>query len=87
MTEFASKIPEKEFSQAEFQSFLLEYKRLPHMAVETVQEWVVKTREGKRQMKRANSWVLQEGGDILGSCGVANLHFWLFNNCIEESGH
>jgi hypothetical protein len=36
------------------------------MAVENVQEWVVRTREGKRQIKRADSWVLQEGGDILG---------------------
>jgi chaperone BCS1 len=65
MTEFANKIPEQEFSPAEIQSFLLEYRRSPHMAVENVQEWVVRTREGKRQMKRADSWVLQEGGDIL----------------------
>ncbi|KAH7363941.1 BCS1 N terminal-domain-containing protein [Rhexocercosporidium sp. MPI-PUGE-AT-0058] len=64
MREFASKIPEQEFSAAEVQSFLMEYKRLPHMAVENVQEWVVRTREGKRQMKRADSWMLQ-GGDIL----------------------
>jgi chaperone BCS1 len=65
MTEFANKIPEQEFSPAEIQSFLLEYRRSPHVAVENVQEWVVRTREGKRQMKRADSWVLQEGGDIL----------------------
>lgn len=65
MTEFANKMPEQEFSPAEIQSFLLEYRRSPHMAVENVQEWVVRTREAKRQMKRADSWVLQEGGDIL----------------------
>ena len=53
MTEFANKMPEQEFSPAEIQSFLLEYTRSPHMAVENVQEWVVRTREGKRQMKRA----------------------------------
>ncbi|KAH6667225.1 hypothetical protein B0J14DRAFT_629552 [Halenospora varia] len=47
MTEFANKIPEQEFSPAEIQSFLLEYRRSPHMAVENVQEWVVRTREGK----------------------------------------
>ena len=64
MREFASKIPEQEFSAAEVQSFLMEYKRVPHMAVENVQEWVVRTREGKRQMKRADSWMLQ-GGDSL----------------------
>ncbi|KAH7305396.1 P-loop containing nucleoside triphosphate hydrolase protein [Rhexocercosporidium sp. MPI-PUGE-AT-0058] len=64
MREFVSKIPEQEFSVAEVQSFLMEYKRLPHMAVENVQEWVVRTREGKRQIKRADSWMLQ-GGDIL----------------------
>ncbi len=60
--EFAKKMPEQEFSPAEIQSFLLEYRRSPHMAVENVQEWVVRTREGKREMKRADSWVLQEGG-------------------------
>jgi len=65
MTEFANKMPEQEFSPAEIQSFFLEYRRSPHMAVENVQEWVVRTREGKRQMKRADSWVLQEGSDIL----------------------
>ncbi|KAH8744934.1 mitochondrial chaperone bcs1 [Hyaloscypha sp. PMI_1271] len=65
MTEFTNKMPEQEFSPAEIQSFLLEYRRSPHMAVENVQEWVVRTREGKRQMKRVDSWVLQEGGDTL----------------------
>ena len=58
MTEFASKIPEEEFSAAEIQLFLKEYRRLPHMAVENVQEWVVRTREGKKHMKRADSWML-----------------------------
>ena len=37
------------------------------MAMENVQEWVVRTREAKGQIKRADSWVLQEGGDILES--------------------
>ena len=64
MREFASKIPEQEFSAAEVQLFLKEYRRLPHMAVENVQEWVVRTREGKKHMKRADSWMLQ-GGDSL----------------------
>ena len=40
MIEFASKIPEEEFSAVEIQLFLKEYRRLPHMAVENVQEWV-----------------------------------------------
>jgi mitochondrial chaperone BCS1 len=65
MTEFITKIPEQEFSPAEIQSFLLEYRRSPHITVENVQEWVVRTRKAKRQMKRADSWVLQEGGGIL----------------------
>jgi len=65
MTKFADKIPEHEFSPAEIQSFLLEYKRSPHMAVDNVQDWVVRTREGKRQMRRPDSWVLQEGGNRL----------------------
>jgi chaperone BCS1 len=55
MTEFANKIPEQEFSPAEIQSFLLEYRRSPHIAVENVQKWVIRTREAKRQMKRVDS--------------------------------
>jgi hypothetical protein len=35
------------------------------MAVENVQEWVARARDGKGQIKTADSWVLQEGGDIL----------------------
>ena len=38
MTEFASKIPAQEFSPAEIHSFLLEYRRSPHKAVENAQE-------------------------------------------------
>jgi chaperone BCS1 len=38
MTKFANKIPEQEFSPAEIQSFLPEYRRLPHIAVENAQE-------------------------------------------------
>ncbi|KAH6661756.1 hypothetical protein B0J14DRAFT_571426 [Halenospora varia] len=64
-TEFANKLPEQEFSPAEIQSFLLEYRRSPHMAVENVQEWVVRAREAKRRTKRADSGVIQEGGDLL----------------------
>ena len=64
MTEFAKKMPGQEFSPAEIQSFLLEYRRSPHMAVKNVQDWVVRTREGKGQMKRADSWMLQGGCDI-----------------------
>jgi chaperone BCS1 len=36
MTEFANKILEQEFSPAEIQLFLLEYRQSPHMAVENV---------------------------------------------------
>lgn len=49
--EFANKLPEQEFSPAEIQSFLLEYRRSPHMAVENVQEWVVRTREAKGERR------------------------------------
>ena len=53
MTEFANKIPEQEFSPAEIQSFLLEYGRSPHMAVENVQEWVLRTREDEKANKES----------------------------------
>jgi len=55
--EFINKIPEQEFSPAEIQLFLLEYRRSPHIVIENIQEWVIRTREGKRQMKRVDSWV------------------------------
>jgi chaperone BCS1 len=57
--EFA-KVPEQEFSQADIQLFLLKYRESPHMAVEHVEEWVMKTREGKRQIKRADSGMSEE---------------------------
>ena len=65
-------LPEKGFSPAEIQSFVLEQRRSPYMAVENVHEWVVWTRKGKKQIKRADFWVLQEDGEILGWFGVAH---------------
>lgn len=53
--EFTGKVPEQEVSPAEIQSFLVENRDSPHVALENVQEWM--TRVGKeKEMKRADSW-------------------------------
>ncbi|KAK4149897.1 putative mitochondrial chaperone BCS1-A [Chaetomidium leptoderma] len=41
--EFARKIPEREFSPAEIQSFLVEHRGSARVAVENVQEWIDRT--------------------------------------------
>jgi chaperone BCS1 len=61
--DFATKVPEYEFSPAEIQMFLLGYRKSPAMAVQNVQEWVVKTREEKGHIKRAD-FLVSEGSDI-----------------------
>lgn len=53
--EFASEVPEREFSAAEIQSYLLENKRSPRMAVESVQQWITRVRK-ERKARRADSW-------------------------------
>jgi chaperone BCS1 len=58
--DFASKVPEHEFSPADIQLFLLEYKESPRRAVENVQEWIIRAREENRHMTAAESE---------GSCG------------------
>lgn len=55
--EFASKIPEGEFSPAEIQSFLVEHRGSARMAVEKVQEWMNRTRAERSKMVRADSFV------------------------------
>ncbi|KAL2165626.1 hypothetical protein VTG60DRAFT_4090 [Thermothelomyces hinnuleus] len=55
--EFASKIPEWEFSPAEIQSFLVEHRDSARMAVEKVQEWMDKTRAERSKMARADSFI------------------------------
>ena len=46
--DFATKVPEDEFSPADIQLFLLRYRKSPAMAVQNVQEWVVRARAEKR---------------------------------------
>ncbi|KAH8691791.1 hypothetical protein BGW36DRAFT_431042 [Talaromyces proteolyticus] len=60
--EFAARVPEEEFSPAKILSFLLEHKHSPADAVDRVQEWVTKQKEGKEatsmlQLERENSWL------------------------------
>jgi hypothetical protein len=58
--DFAGKVPEQEFSLAEIQLFLLRYRKSPAMAVQNVQDWVVKCREEKRHIRRADPEVSEE---------------------------
>jgi chaperone BCS1 len=46
--EFANKVPEKEFSPAEIQLFLLANRKSPGMAIQNLHEWMVKVREEKK---------------------------------------
>ncbi|KAK4151487.1 putative mitochondrial chaperone BCS1-A, partial [Chaetomidium leptoderma] len=54
--EFATKIPEWEFSPAEIQSFLVEHRDSARVAMEKVQEWMDKTRGERSKMARADSF-------------------------------
>ncbi|KAM0426669.1 hypothetical protein ACHAPT_007985 [Fusarium lateritium] len=47
--EFATKLPEHEFSPAEIQGLLLKHKRDPDAAISAVDEWIVETRKEKKQ--------------------------------------
>lgn len=61
--EFAARVPEGEFSPAKIISFLLEHKYSPADAVDRVQEWVTKQKEGKgaaSMLERENSWLKDE---------------------------
>ncbi|KAK4229397.1 BCS1 N terminal-domain-containing protein [Podospora fimiseda] len=50
--EFASKIPDKEFSPAEIQGFLLKNKRDPQRAVDGADEWIVEARKEKKEKEK-----------------------------------
>ncbi|KEZ42997.1 putative BCS1 protein [Scedosporium apiospermum] len=61
-SEFATKIPQYEYSPAEIQGYLLRYKRDPEKAVQNVEKWIMEMREQKRvkaagdsQAKAANT--------------------------------
>ncbi|OPB35999.1 hypothetical protein A0O28_0111650 [Trichoderma guizhouense] len=47
--QFATKIPEFEFSPAEIQGLLLKYKRSPEDAIEAADAWVIQTRKDKKE--------------------------------------
>jgi chaperone BCS1 len=55
--EFSRKVPEREFSPAEIQSFLLEHRCSVRVAVEKAQQWMHRTRAERGKMKRADSFV------------------------------
>jgi len=61
-SEFATKIPQYEYSPAEIQGYLLRYKQDPEKAVQNVEKWIMEMREQKRvkaagdsQAKAANA--------------------------------
>ncbi|KAL6791216.1 BCS1 N terminal domain-containing protein [Trichoderma sp. SZMC 28013] len=47
--QFATKIPEFEFSPAEIQGLLLKYKRSPEDAIDAADAWVIQTRKDKKE--------------------------------------
>lgn len=55
--EFAREIPEREFSPAEIQSYLVEHRGSARVAVEKVQEWMSRTRAERSKMARADSFL------------------------------
>ncbi|KAH8704294.1 BCS1 N terminal-domain-containing protein [Phaeosphaeriaceae sp. PMI808] len=59
--EFAAKVPRLEFSPAEIMSLLLANKQSPRQAINNVDVWMETIREERKKLKRADSWVLDEG--------------------------
>ncbi|KAH8706865.1 BCS1 N terminal-domain-containing protein [Phaeosphaeriaceae sp. PMI808] len=59
--EFAVKVPKLEFSPAEIMSLLLANKQSPRQAINDVDAWMETVREEKKKLKRADSWVLNDG--------------------------
>jgi chaperone BCS1 len=55
--ELSEKVPEREFSPAEIQSFLLEHRCSARLAVDMAQQWMDRTREERKRMKRVDSFV------------------------------
>lgn len=55
--EFSEKVPEREFSPAEIQSFLLEHRCSARSAVDRVLQWIDRTREERKKMKSGDSFV------------------------------
>ncbi|KAL2258047.1 hypothetical protein VTK26DRAFT_8793 [Humicola hyalothermophila] len=55
--DFAKKVPEREFSPAEIQSYLVEHRGSARMAVEKVQEWMNRTRAERSKMARTDSFI------------------------------
>lgn len=53
--DFARVVPEREFSPAEIQSYLVEQRGSARVAVEKVQEWKDRTRAERSKMARADS--------------------------------
>lgn len=50
--EFAKKVPDREFSPAEIQLFLLANRKSPHLAVQNVQDWMATVREEKIRLTK-----------------------------------
>jgi chaperone BCS1 len=55
--DFARVVPEREFSPAEIQSYLVEHRGSARVAVEKVQEWMDGTRAERSKMAREDSFM------------------------------
>ncbi|KAI1086357.1 hypothetical protein F5B19DRAFT_479486 [Rostrohypoxylon terebratum] len=44
-TQYSSSIPERQFSPAQIQGFLLIHKRTPHLAAQSIKEWISQQRD------------------------------------------
>ena len=63
--EFAREIPEREFSPAEIQSYLMEHRGSARVAVEKVQEWMDRTRAERSKMASADSFIAVSRSSVI----------------------
>ncbi len=54
---FTREVPEREFSPAEIQSYLVEYRGSARTVVEKVREWMDRTRVERSKIARADSFI------------------------------
>ncbi|KAH7016394.1 putative mitochondrial chaperone bcs1 [Microdochium trichocladiopsis] len=63
--DFARKVPEREFSPAEIQSYLVEHRGSARVAVEKVQEWMDRTRAERSKVARVDSFMEVQRSSVI----------------------
>lgn len=63
---FAARIPESEFSMAEIQGLLMQYKSKPYQVVKEVEEWVAEVRREKAERGTMIPQSSNDGGSAIG---------------------